>query len=80
MLFVPSVKAAAPLGTQAHTATLVRPADKTQAVWIVLVVLPALAAALGASVKFTAAPPVTLTVSVSANVAFRVTVPAVEFN
>jgi hypothetical protein len=75
---VPSLKAATPLGTHAQTVTWVRPGFRTHAVWIVLVVLPALAAVLGASVKFTIAPPVTLTVSASASVAFRVTVPTLE--
>src|ERR1700686_1542820 len=47
----PLVKAAAPFGTHAHTLTWVRPRLKTHAVRIVLVVLPALAAVLGRSVK-----------------------------
>src|SRR4029077_20083363 len=79
MLVVPSVKAAAPLGTHAQTATWVRPGFRTHAVRIVLVVLPALAAVLDASVKLTVPPPVTVTVSASASVAFRVTVPTFEF-
>src|ERR1700692_1929908 len=59
MLVVPSVKAAAPLGTHAQTATWVRPGFRTHDVRIVLVVLPALAAVLDASVKLTVPPPVT---------------------
>jgi hypothetical protein len=78
MLLTPSVKAATPLGTHAQTVTWVRPGFRTHEVRTVLVVLPALAAVLGASVKFTTAPPVTLTVSASASVAFRVTVPTFE--
>jgi hypothetical protein len=74
----PSVKAAAVIGTQAHTATEVRPGFKTQAVWIVLVVLPGLAAVLAASVKLTVEPAVTFTVRVSGMVAFRTTVPTLE--
>jgi hypothetical protein len=46
----------------------------------VVVVLPALAAALGASVKFTFGPPVTFTIRDSGAVAFRVTVPTLEFS
>jgi hypothetical protein len=49
-------------------------------VWIVLVVLPELDALLGASVKFTFGPPFTFTVSDSDIVAFRTTVPTLEFN
>jgi hypothetical protein len=75
----PSVKAAVPLGTQAHTVTWVRPNLRAQDVWTVVVVLPALAAVLGASVKFTFAPPVTFTIRDSGAVAFRVTVPTFEF-
>jgi hypothetical protein len=76
----PSVKAAPPLGTQAHSVTRSRPGFKTQVVWIVLVVLPELDALLGARVKFTFGPPVTFTVSDSDIVAFRTTVPTLEFN
>jgi hypothetical protein len=76
----PSVKADAPLATHAQTVTLLRPVFTTHAVWIVLVVLPGLAAVLAARLKLTIAPPVTFTVSDSANVAFRVTVPTLEFN
>jgi hypothetical protein len=76
----PSVKAAAPFATHAQTVTLVRPGVITHDVWIVLVVLPGLAAVLGARLKVTAAPPVTFTVSDSPIVAVRVTVPAVELN
>src|SRR5579871_378250 len=76
----PSFRAAAPLGTHAHTETAVRPDDKIQAVWMVLVVLPALAAVLGVSAKFTVFPAVTLTVSDSVRVAFRTTVPTFELS
>jgi hypothetical protein len=74
----PSVKAAVPLGTQAHNVTWVRPGFKLHAVWIVLVVLPALAAVLAASVKFTAPPPVTFTERDSDSVAFKTTVRGLE--
>ena len=76
----PSLRAAAPFTTHAQTVTLVRPGVITHDVWIVLVVLPGLAAVLRARLKLTAAPPVTFTVSDSAIVAVRVTVPAVELN
>jgi hypothetical protein len=75
----PSVKAAAPLDTQAHIETRVRPGFKVQAVWIVLVELPAFNAVLGASVKFTSEPPVTFMLRDSVTLAFRTTVPTFEF-
>jgi hypothetical protein len=75
---VPSVKADVPLGTHAQTVTCVRPGFRTHEVWIVLVVVPALDAVLGARVKLTAAPEVTLTESDSGRVAFRVMVPTFE--
>jgi hypothetical protein len=78
LLPAPFVKAAAPLGTHAHTLTRVRPRLRTQAVRIVVVVLPALATVLGRSVKLTVAPPVTVTVSDSVIVASRTTVPTLE--
>src|SRR6266851_1576762 len=78
LLPAPSVKAAAPLGIHAQAVTWVRPGFRTHDVKIVLVVLPALAAVLAASVKLTTAPPVTLTVSDSGIVAFSVTVPTFE--
>lgn len=74
----PSVRAAAPFGTQAHTLTRVRPGRRAHAVRIVLIVLPALAARLARSAKFTVAPPVSDTVSDSVNLAFRTTAPAFE--
>jgi hypothetical protein len=45
----------------------------------VVVVLPALAAVLGRSVKSTIGPPVTITLSDSVALAFRTTVPPFEF-
>jgi len=74
----PSVKAAAPFGTHAQRLTRVRPGSRTHVVRIVLVVLPALAAVLGLSVKLTVAPPVTVTVSDSVTLALRTTVPTLE--
>jgi hypothetical protein len=74
----PSVKAEAPFGTQAHTPTRVRPGCSTQAVRIVLTVLPALAPRLARSAKPTVAPPVSETVSDSVKLAFRLTARAFE--
>jgi hypothetical protein len=78
LLPAPSVKAEAPLGTHAQTPTEVRLDFKTQAVWTVVAVLPALDAVLAASVKLTSGPLVILTVIDSGSVALRVTVPTFE--
>src|SRR6266851_4175036 len=74
----PSVKAAVPLATHAHSVIWVRPGFRVHPVKIVLVVLPGLAAVLAASVKLTVGPPVTLTKSDSDMLAFRTTVPMLE--
>src|SRR5260370_4995513 len=63
----------------AHRATDVRPGFNTQAVVRPVVALPALTAVVGASVKLTVLPLLTVTVSDSDKVAFRLTVPMFEF-
>jgi hypothetical protein len=63
----------------AHTATLVLPGLRTQAVVTLLVVFPVFPAVLAAMLKVTALPLLTVTVSDSGKVAVKVRVAVFEF-
>src|SRR6185437_3902770 len=76
---VDEVRAPVALVKYAQCALLVRPGFNARAVLTVEVVLPALEAVLGASVKFTVVPALTVTVQDSFRVAFNCTLPMLEF-
>src|SRR5690348_8060805 len=75
---VAGFKAAVALLKYAHTAMFVRPGFNTHAVTTVDGLLPVLELLLGASVKFTVVPAVTVTVSDSPRVALNCTLPTLE--